>query len=73
VQHEVFSGGKAAIFQDGDVLRITVNCREDASPLDESVPYGLAVTLEVAEGVEIPIYEEIRARIQPRVAVQPPP
>jgi len=71
VQHEIFVGDKAAVFADGDAMRIRVNCREDAPPLEDRVPYGLVVSLEVAEGVALPIYQEVRARIRPRVAIRP--
>ena len=42
---------------------LLVNCREDAGTMKERVPYGIAVTLEVAKGSTIPIYDEIRARM----------
>jgi hypothetical protein len=71
LQHEVFSGERAAIFQDGDAIGINVNCREDAPSLQDSVTYGLAVTFEVEEGVAIPVYEEVRSRVSARVEVQP--
>ena len=45
-------------------------CREDAGNLDEDVHYGLAVTLEVAEGVEIPVFEEIKTRISVAIPVE---
>ncbi len=64
VQHEILEGDRAAVFVDGDKLLIKVNCREAAKPLTQSVPYGLAVSLEVAEGIEIPIYNEILTRIR---------
>ena len=37
--------------------------RKNAENLDEEVYYGLAVTLEVGESVDLPIYEEIKDRI----------
>ncbi len=64
IQHEVLEGSEVVTYQDGDNLKIDVVCREDAGTLDESVNYGFAVTLEVAEEVEIPIYEEIKQRIE---------
>lgn len=64
VQHEVLEGNEVVTYQDGENLEIDVVCRQDAGSLDESVNYGLAVTLEVAAEVEIPIYEEIRQRIE---------
>ncbi|MDX9857933.1 MAG: S8 family peptidase [candidate division Zixibacteria bacterium] len=70
VQHEVFVGHRVASFEEGDALLIPVECREDASTLDESVCYGLAVTLEVKEDVDLPIYEQVRARIGVPVPIQ---
>lgn len=69
VQHEVLEGNKSiSAFQDGDVIKIRVVCKKDATPrLDDIIPYGLAVTLEVKE--DIPIYQEIQTRIRPQVAI----
>lgn len=71
VQHEVVEGSKQiAAFQDGDSVLLHIACKKDATArLDEAIPYGLAVTLEVAEGIQIPIYEQLRTRLQPQVAV----
>lgn len=71
VQHEVLEGEKQIkAFQDGDEIRLQVICKKDAAEtLEQAIPYGLAVTLEVAEGVDIPIYQQIRARIKPQVAI----
>jgi hypothetical protein len=69
VQHEAFEGEKASAFVDGDVVRIQINCREDAPSLDEIVDYGLAVSLEVGEGVSVPVYEQIRQRLQITVPI----
>ena len=71
VQHEVFEGQKAEPFIDGDVIKIKVNCREDAGKIQTPVAYGLAVSLEVAEGVDIAVYNEIRTRIAPAIQIQP--
>ena len=71
VQHEVFEDRRAIPFEDGENLVIKVNCREDAAAFSEPIRYGLAVTLEVMEGVEIsiPIYQEIRERLGVRIPV----
>ncbi|MEX2547478.1 MAG: S8 family peptidase [Chloroflexota bacterium] len=71
LQHEVLEGETAAAFADGDTFDIRVNCKADAGDLAEEVPYALAVTLEVAPLLEVSIYDEIEARIRPRVAVAP--
>lgn len=71
VQHEVLeSAGDVLAFQDGDVLKLRVNCKRDGvERLDRAIPYGLAVTLEVKE--DLPIYQQIKARIVTPVMVRP--
>lgn len=71
LQHEILEGNKADIFLDGDGLEIKVSCRATAGALEETVPYALAVTLEVAESIGISIYDEIAQRIRPAVRIQP--
>lgn len=70
VQHEVFEGQRAEPFIDGEVIEIKVNCREDAGKIQNPIAYGLAVSLEVAEGVDIAVYNEIRTRIAPAIQIQ---
>jgi hypothetical protein len=70
VQHEVLESKNAVMaFQDGSVLRLRVHCKRDGvERLDNPVPYGLAVTLEVAQ--DLPIYQEIKARVANSVPVR---
>ena len=71
VQHEILEGENqiAAYQEDGHIL-LHVTCKADATEkLDDAIPYGLAVTLEVAEGVAIPIYQQIRDSIKLQVVV----
>jgi len=70
VQHEVFEGQNAQPFIDGDIIEIKVNCREEAGKIQNPVAYGLVVSLEVAEGVDIAVYNEIRTRIAPAIQIQ---
>ncbi len=69
VQHEVLEGDTAVDFQDGEMIAIKVNCRAEAGQIPEPIRYGLAVTLEVAEGIVIPIYQEVRDGLRVRVPV----
>lgn len=71
VQHEVLEGkSQISAYQDGDHILLHVTCKADATAhLDEIIPYGLAVTLEVEEDVDIPIYSQIRDRIQLKLPV----
>jgi hypothetical protein len=68
VQHDILEGEKADAFIEGSDLVLQVNCKEHASGLNQPVKYGLAVTLEVDEGIAI--YEEIKARIQTNVNIR---
>jgi len=70
VQHEVFEGQRAEPFIDGDVIELKVNCRKDAGKIENPVAYGLTVSLEVSEGLDIAIYDEIRTRITPAIQIQ---
>lgn len=70
VQHEILEGDKIVSYQDGDCLIIPVVCREDAGNLDEEVYYGIVVTLEVPENVDISIYDEVRTRIREQVRIE---
>jgi hypothetical protein len=68
-QHEVLEGDRAVDFQDGDTIVIKVSCRADAGSILSPVRYALAVTMEVAEGIAIPIYQEVRDRLRIRIPV----
>ena len=41
-------------------LDIQVSCRADAGALEQEVPYALVTTLEVAEEIDVEIYDEVR-------------
>lgn len=71
VQHEILEGeDQIDVYKEDGHILLHVTCKADATEkLDETIPYGLAVTLEVAEGIGIPIYEQIRARIKPKIAI----
>lgn len=72
VQHEVLEADRGAIDVGADaVLEIPVTCMAEAGPLDEAVDYAMAVTLEVAPGVNTRIYDEIRERVRPRIPIRP--
>jgi len=70
LQHEVLDGNKATPYLDGATMTVRVCCKADAGELTVPIRYGLAVTLEVAEGIEIPIYEEVRVRLRQMVPVE---
>ena len=67
VQHEIFEMDKNTL--PGDTLELFVECASDAGKLDDEIPYGLAVTLEVAEQENIDLYQIVRDRIRQTVEI----
>lgn len=68
VQHEVLESDGILAFQDGDSLEFVVTNRAAAGTLDGQVPYAFVVTLETALDLQLPIYSEVSARLQQRIA-----
>lgn len=54
---------KRIVVPEDGALDVQVNCSEDAGKLSEAVPYGVAITLEVAEPIEVDIHSAVRARL----------
>jgi hypothetical protein len=71
VEHRILQGESVLAIVDGDTLDITVSCKEDAGGLDGDVQYAIAVTLEVAEPLEVSNFDQVRERIRPRIEIGP--
>ncbi|MFH1462995.1 MAG: S8 family peptidase [Pseudomonadota bacterium] len=72
VQHVVYRGRGAARYTSGAAIEIQANCRGDSiTPLDQPIPYAVAVTFEVGAEVETGIYQEVQQAIRPRIGVVP--
>jgi hypothetical protein len=56
--HVRYAGERAVAFLDGSTLALRVFCREQGGALDQSIRYGLAVTIEAGENIRV--YEEVR-------------
>ena len=69
VYHQRWDGEDAADFVNDGNLVIDVTCSPAAGELDEEVPYGVAVTLEVGAEINVQIYERIRERLRASVRV----
>ena len=65
VQHEIFGLNKNNL--EGNSLELFVQCAADAGTLDEEIPYGLAITLEVAEQETLDLYEVVKQNIRQQV------
>ena len=61
VSHTRYEGNKAIAFVDDGHVIFQVHCREQAGVLDQSICYGIVVSIEAGEA--IPVYEEIRTRL----------
>lgn len=70
VQHDVREGKGANVMHENETIDILVECRAEAGGLSDRVKYGLAVTLEVADNLNVHIYEEIRDRLIIKESVQ---
>ena len=72
VQHEILEGkSELREFRQNEEIVLRVICKKDATEkLEEKIPYGLAVTLEVAEESEISVYEKVRQRLSQQIEVQ---
>lgn len=64
LQHEVFVGEKALIWNDNNAIQIKVNCKEDAGKFKFAIPYCVFVTFEVAEGQDIDIYSKVVNKVK---------
>lgn len=71
LQHEILSGDEATAYTEGSALVFRVNCEQDAKKLEGEIPFALVVSLEVAIGSEIPIYQEVADVIMPKAAIVP--
>ena len=71
VQHEIFKLNEHNL--PGDSLELFVRCAADAGDLNDEIPYGLTVTLEVAETETIDLYMIIKQRIAQQVAAAESP
>ena len=63
LQHEILGGERADVYVQDENLEIQVSCRAGAGTLEAEVPYALAITLEVAEALDVNIYDEVRTAV----------
>ena len=69
VYHRRWEGSDGHAFVDNGDLVLKVTCKPAAGDLNDAIPYGLAVSLEVGEDVAVPVYEEIRERLRQIIGV----
>jgi hypothetical protein len=73
VQHQVFERQRGAMdVAEDSFIALSVSCTAETGPLPASIPYALAVTLEIAPDLLTsirPIYDEIRDRLRPAIRI----
>jgi hypothetical protein len=64
--HVRYAGERAVAFVDGGTIALRVFCREQGGALDQAIRYGLTITIEAGEDIQV--YEEVRQAlgIRPR-------
>ena len=70
VFHARYEGERAVSFVDDGYVLLRIFCREQAGALDQSIRYGVAVTIEAGEGIAV--YDEIRTRLGLPVVARTP-
>lgn len=71
LQHEILSGDEATSYSKDTSLVFKVSCAEEAGKLADGVPFALIVSLEVAPGHGVQVYQEIADVIAPKVTIAP--
>lgn len=70
VYHHRWEGEDAAEFVDGGNLVLDVTCSPAAGELDDPITYAVVATLEVGQGVAVPVYERVRERLREIIRVR---
>jgi len=69
VYHQRWEGEEAVAFVDGGNLVLDVTCTPAAGELDDAITYAVVTTLEVGQGVAVPVYERVRERLRQIVRI----
>jgi hypothetical protein len=65
--HERRKGENAMVFMDDGNLLLRVSSRSAAGELTENIPFALAISFEVGVDAGIQVYDQVRARLAPRI------
>ncbi|MDR3567883.1 MAG: S8 family peptidase [Syntrophobacteraceae bacterium] len=67
VFHRRWEGEDAVAFADGGDLVFNVSCKAAAGELDDTIPYGVALSLEVGQDVSVAVYEKVKEKIEEQI------
>jgi hypothetical protein len=71
VQHVIFEGKQLKQVQEDDCIILPISCREDIPSIPgDGIRYGIAVTFEVSENINLPVYEQIKNKLKIAVPVR---
>ena len=57
-------------FLEGSAIEIKVNGRDDTERTQGPIACGIAVSLEVSQGIDVAVYDEVKSRIAPVIEIQ---
>lgn len=70
LQHEIYYGERAVPVAADNTITIKVTCDRDASNITEEIDYALMVSLEVAPGIQMPIYQQVSEKIAQQIPIR---
>lgn len=68
--HDLYEGERAVAFQEVDSLKFRIDSKTTMPDFSGTVPFAVAVTVEVEEGSTIPVYNEIRESVMARITTK---
>jgi hypothetical protein len=71
--HERRTDEAATVFVDDGHILLRVGCKASAGELSADVPYAIALSFEVAAELGIPVYDQVKARVEALEVPQPVP
>lgn len=66
IEHIIYEGKQPAAVTDQSI-QVQVSCSADAGDLKRFVSYGLAISIEAAPELNLPIYQQVSARVRQKV------
>lgn len=73
LQHEIFTGDSAIVWDENDSLDIKINCRQDAGNFEGKIPYAIFVTFEIAPEHNVDVYQKVISKVKPKETITPIP
>jgi hypothetical protein len=72
VEHRMYAGDDRVAVSDSEIA-VHVSCAADAGKLERFVPYALAVSIETAPELGLPVHQQVAAMVRQQAGVRPQP